>query len=158
MIRKIASKDKSNFISYCQKIDEYKDFYYIKNDIRLFLNDTKNAGICFNDALKKGNKIFISEQNNEIDGVILIIGYSNKSEQKHLKILANSNKIVKNLLRYLFWNVDIDLYISLKENNSLKRILEKSYFEKLNTINGEDLYLHKKFIQRIKKYGYSNNK
>lgn len=158
MIRQIKAKDKQKFIYYCQKKDEYNDFYIIKNNNRLLLDNLKYAKICVNEALKKGNKIFIAEENNEIIGVMLVVGYTDKAPNKYIHILSDSNKITKNLLKFLFWTLDIDVYIKVKENNPLKYILQKNYFEKVITTENEDLYIHKKFLKRIKKDGYRSYK
>lgn len=153
MIRQIKAKDKKKFIYYCQKQDKYNDFYITKNNNRLFLNDSKHATLCVNQALKKGNKIFIAEENNEIIGVMLILGYADKMPRKYLQILSDNDKVTKNLLKYLFWTIDLDVYIKIKSNNPLKRILEKNYFEKIVTRDNEVLYIHKRFLKRIKKDG-----
>jgi len=158
MIRPIKSKDKLKFLHYCQKKDEYDDFYIIKDNVRFLLNNFKNAKLCFNEAVKRGNKIFISEENNEIIGVILVFNYKDTFSKQYLHILSDNDKITKNLLKYLFWNLDLDLYIKVKSNNPLTKILNRNYFEKISNENNEELYLHKKFIKRVQKYGYSNNK
>lgn len=153
MIRQIKTKDKQKFIYYCQKKDNYNDFYITKNNNRLFLDKPNHANICINEALKKGNKIFIAEENNEIIGVLLILGYTDKMPKKYIHFLTDNDKVTKNLLKFLFWTLDIDVYIKVKIDNPLKYILQKNYFEKVTTTENEDLYIHKKFLKRIKKDG-----
>ena len=96
--------------------DNYSDFYLTKNNLRLMILD--NLDVLF-EGLKKGDKIVW-----DTCGVAIIVGYSDKSPRKYLKILTKDLKDVESLLKVLFWNSrEKEIYIKLKNNNPLKELL-----------------------------------
>ena len=125
MIRLLNNKDYSNFLEFCLNQGSKPDFFVTKNNQRFLLNHTDIASKVFNDCTKHGDKCFISEENGIINGVILITGYSDKTDRKYLKVCANSFKIIKGLFKFLTWNHTSKLYIKAKRNNSLIKFLER---------------------------------
>lgn len=96
--------------------DTYGDFYITRNNLRLFIIDNFDLLV---DCLKKGDKIAFDNT-----GVIIVVGYSDKSPRKYLKILTKELKDVEPLLKILFWNLrEKEVYIKLKNNNPLKELL-----------------------------------
>lgn len=118
MLRQINSKDKSNFIYFCQYRDPYSDFFITKDNKRLYLTNNKNATIAFNDCIKHGNKCFIKEENNEIKAVLLVVGFMDKFERKHIKVLAKSKHDVQDLFAFLKWQDLKDLFMEVKATNT----------------------------------------
>jgi hypothetical protein len=96
--------------------DIYNDCYITRNNLRLFVAD--NFDILL-EGLKKGDKIAW-----DTTGIAIIVGYSDKSPRKYLKILTKEIKDVEPLLKILFWNSkEKEIYIKLKNNNPLKDLL-----------------------------------
>lgn len=118
-------------------IDIYSDFYLTKENLRLYIKE--NIHLLF-DCLKQGDKIVYNEE----DGIIIVTGYSDKAPRKYLKILAKNDKSAERLLTVMLWNVEENLYIKLKRNNPLIKVLQSL-----------DDYKENKFKFRIK--GYRGN-
>lgn len=115
--------------------DKYKDFYITKNNKRIFLTDGTNHKKLFS-CLKQGDKIIFNE-----NGLLLIIGYSDKSPRKYIKVLAKNNKTIRNLLRVLFWeNIKTDLYVKLKKDNNAIKVFEKHGWKFFGS-RGEEILL-----------------
>lgn len=129
MIRSLKHKDLINFVSFCSQRDKFSDFYVTKNDKRLFLNNQKIAEKVFNDCLKNGDKSFIYEENNEIKGVLLIVGYSDKSDRKYIKILANDEKVMDSLFKMLMWTINTDLYLKIRKDNPILKFLQNGIYK-----------------------------
>ena len=102
-------------------IDVYSDFYITSDNLRYSLRE--NTHLLF-EALKKGDLIAFSEQ----DGVACIFGWSDKNDRKYLRILARNDKAVYNLIKVLDWHIDCPLYIKIKKNNPIRKILETNNF------------------------------
>ena len=117
MIRSLKSKDLKNFIYFCNYRDPYSDFYITKNNKRLFLNNAKVATQVFYDCLKCGEKCFIKEDNNEITGIMLILGYADHFERKYVKMLTKKQDDCRDLFRCLQWQKLNNLFIKSRKNN-----------------------------------------
>lgn len=117
MLRPLKSKDLKNFIYFCSQRDIYSDFYITEKNKRLFLNNYKIAKKVFNDCLKGREKCFIKEENDIIEGILLIVGYKDKSPRKYLKILSNSEKTTRHLFSYLDWKQLKNVFIKAHNKN-----------------------------------------
>jgi len=102
-------------------IDEFRDFYMTKQNLRLFIKDNKH--LLF-EALKKGDKVAFSEE----DGLVFATGWSDKANRKYLKILAKDSESANRLLKVLLWNIKTNLYIKIKKNNPILQVLQKNNF------------------------------
>ena len=102
-------------------IDEFRDFYITKQNLRLFIKD--NSHLLF-EALKGGDKLVFSAE----EGIAFVTGWSDKMERKYLKILAKDLDSTNKLLKVLLWNIKTDLYIKIKKNNPIITILQKNNF------------------------------
>ncbi len=134
MIRQLKAKDYKNFIYYCQKRDNFSDFYITRNNKRIFLNNPNTARSVFNDCIKHSDKCYIKEEDNEIKAVLLIIGYKDNDERKYLKVLSSNKKDVKDLFSYLIWqNLASNIFVKIHKNN----INFGTYDERNNRFNLE---------------------
>ncbi len=129
MIRNIKMKDKVRFIEFCK---DYKDYFY-DNYITLererkFLTEVKISKMIFNNIMKRGDKAIIYEENETIKGVLIIVGFSDHFPRKYVKCLAN-DQIANKLFRFLNLNMDIQLFMKLKQNNPLCEIIKIHKFE-----------------------------
>lgn len=127
MIRRLKTKDKTNFLHFCSKKDSYEDFYITKDNKRLFLTDSKIALKVFKNCLKHGDICYVSEENNIIKGLLIITGYSDKSVRKYVKILANNTDILKELLKYFNWTYNKEVYFKLNTKHPVVELLRHPY-------------------------------
>ena len=121
--------------------DLYGDFYITKDNLRLFIKE--NIHLLY-ECLKKGDKITFSEE----EGIIFITGWSDKAPRKYLKILAKNEHCADRLLKATLWRIDEDLFIKLKKNNPLIRVLENNNFRFLGNRGKEILFCRKKWVAR----------
>lgn len=124
----------------CDLVDTWGDFYITRNNLRLFIIDNFDLLV---DSLKKGDKIAFDEH-----GVAVIIGYSDNSPRKYLKILTKDLKNIDALLKIVFWNTKEDLYCKVKNTNPLKDVLLKGGFQFAGGRGKESLLVHKAIEQR----------
>jgi len=125
-----------NILNECN--DPYGDSYVTKNNLRLFLRE--NSNLLF-EGLSKGDKLVYEEN----EGFIFIDGYSDKVPRKYLKILTKDEKITNKLLKSLQWYIQDDLYVKVKKNNPVKRILERNGFRFAGD-RGKEILLSRKYI------------
>jgi len=117
----VSNKEKKEIISIlAENVDLFSDFYITKNNLRLSIKE--NLPVLF-DCLKKGDKIAFDE-----NGVGIIVGYSDNAPRKYLKILAKKDKDVEALVKIISWNIKEDLWVKIKKNNPMRKILEKNNF------------------------------
>ncbi len=131
MIRPLKQKDLLNFVLFCSQRDSFSDFYITKDNKRLFLNNQKIAEKVFNDCLKHGDKSFIFEEDSEIKGILLIVGYADKFDRKYIKVFAHEERIISALFKMLAWTIDSDLYLKIRKDNPILKFLEKPTNEKM---------------------------
>jgi hypothetical protein len=158
MIRSLQRTDLQNFIYFCQKRDP--DFYITQNNKRLFLSDIEVAKKVFNNCLKYSDKCFIKESNNEINAILLIIGYKEKFERKYIKLLISSKDDCRDLFQYLQWQNLKNLFIKSRKNNvnfvkydEKLRIYKPSYFArktgfKIIAVREKEILLKKEEYKR----------
>jgi len=104
--------------------DKYNDFYITVENKRIFLKEKQNYKKLFN-CLRKGDTVIFNEK-----GIILVIGYSDKSFRKYVKILAEDKDTINNLVKVLLWeNIKIDLYAKLKRDNIAINVLKNNGWE-----------------------------
>jgi len=135
----LSKKDKSKVSMVIDELPVCDDFYITKNNLRLYIKENKEK--LFK-SLKQGNKIAFSRE-----GVAIITGYADKMNRKYLKISAKNLKVAGQLIKFLSWNTQCDLYCKIKKNNPLKDVLLHSGFSFLGGRGKEILYV--KNIRRI---------
>lgn len=118
---KLTESEKVELKAIIEKLDDlYADFYITKNNLRLFIKE--NLTVLF-EELDKGDKIVYNDK-----GVIVINGFSDSHPRKYIKILSGDLKITNELLKVLFWNIKMDLFIKIKKNNPIREVLEVNGF------------------------------
>lgn len=132
----VSNKDKKEITSILSELtDAFSDFYLTKKNLRLSIKE--NLLTLF-DGLKKGDKIAFDK-----NAIGVVVGYSDNAPRKYLKILAKDNKGVEGLIKIISWNIKDDLWIKIKKNNPMLKILEKNYF-KFHGSRGRELLLVKR--------------
>lgn len=129
-------------------VDYYGDFYLTSNRIRLSI--IENISVLFA-CLKKGDKILFDDE-----GVALVLGYSDQSPRKYVKILAQDETFADKLIKNLNWAIPDELFVKIKENNPLKKILLKNRFRYFGS-RGKECLLKREAIELPKKLGEKLN-
>jgi len=118
---KLSKKEELEVKMLLQKfLDKYGDFYITKNNLRLFIQD--NLHLLFK-GLSKGDYIAFNE-----NGIGLVIGFSDNSPRKYLKILTDDMNVANNIIKAFIMNLNCDLYSKIKRNNPIKDVLLKNGF------------------------------
>ena len=130
-------------------VDYHGDFYITRNNLRLFIRE--NPHVLFK-CLSAGDKIAFDE-----NGWALIIGFSDKSPRKYVKVLAKDAKSASDLLRVLLdWNYyHMELFAKVKRRNPLSKVLKNKGFRFIAG-RGKEVLLKKS--KREEKNGRQNNK
>ena len=146
MIRKINYKNSIDVFEFINRVpDKYQDMYITKNKERIFLKDLK-----FIEKILNTQEVYISEDK-EINGLLLI--YREKGFRPYVKILADNKETERNLIKYLIWNYsDKDLFIKLKKENSIIKIIQRYGFV-FSGDRGQEMLLFRKGEPRPTKSG-----
>jgi hypothetical protein len=146
MILRLSEKDFLDVLLFSQAgYDRYKDFYITSERERNFLQDEKSV----RSLLKKQACYGITEK--DLKGMLII--YKEKGFRPYIKILAQNIKIENDLLKFLFWNYGHeDLYMKIKKENSLCRILPKRGFV-FQVNRGQEILFFRKGVPKSKKDG-----
>lgn len=115
--------------------DSYRDFYITRNNLRLFIRE--NTDLLYN-ILKQGDKIAYGNE-----GVALVTGFSDNSSRKYVKILSKDEESANRLLKILLSHIKCDLWIKVKKDNPLKKVLENNNFKYFGN-RGREVLLYRK--------------
>jgi len=151
----ISNKDKIEILETLSKLsDPYGDFYLTKNSLRLYIKENPNLLFSY---LKKGDKIVFSTE-----GIAIITGYADKTitiydrdtglsktadSRKYVKILAENEKVAGDLIKFINWNINEELFTKIKINNPFKSAFLKNEFIFMAGRGKETL------LRRLKKQG-----
>lgn len=155
MIRSLNKKDLTNFLSFCSQKDRYSDCYITRNNKRLFLNDQKVCSKVFSNCLKHGDKCLIKEDQEEIKGILLVTGYADQYPRKFIKILAQDNQTIDDLLKSLTWTHNTDLYIKIKRDNPIQQIATgnkkdfRGFGFRFQGSRGKEILLYRKYNEKF---------
>lgn len=106
MLRKLKSKDKLNF-----------EYFLTTNNLSIYL---------FSDFIKNKKLAFVSDEKNEINGLIFV----NKQDNDfYLNIITESNKVANNLLKIFFWNWKKSIFAQINVKNKIGFILKSNGFK-----------------------------
>ena len=140
---RITKLEKTNITEMVKTIPDYfGEFFVTKDNLRLFLKE--NISLLF-EGLKKGDKIIYND-----NSIVLVVGFSDKSRRKYIKILTKSTANIDTLLKTINWDISCDLFAKIKKNNPLIEILKKYDFEYFKD-RGKEILLCRKYIKKIKK-------
>jgi len=130
MIRRISTKDKSNFYDYIQK-----------NGISLFSDCSfKNLEREFNLITKHNKYAIVDEENDRIRGILFI------ENKNYIKTVYNNPKILDRLLNILIWDVKKDLILKINDYKIVSTI-KKYYFRFNGKENDNFVYIRKYFTR-----------
>jgi hypothetical protein len=116
---------------FSEVFDPYCDFYLTKNNIRLFIRD--NPEIFF-EGLNRGDYIAYNE-----NGIVSLIGFSDKAARKYLKFLTVKPGDVVELLVALSFKYSGEIYCKIKKNNPAMKTLLGMGFQIIGNRGQEEL-------------------
>ena len=129
--------------------DSYEDFYITTNKARVFLKNIKLI-----EKILKYQDVVAIEESGEIKALLLI--YKEKGFRPYVKILAENNNYVYDLMKWLNWNYNCELFIKCKKVNSLSKTAQKFFFNFIGDRGSEILLVkHKREVKPIQ---YKNEK
>lgn len=106
MLRKLSSKDYSNFR------------YFLQDQGYAYSESKKIFNLC----LKHNQTAYVCEERDGIYGVVVV------DKEKTITILAYTKGVVKDLLRYFLWHMPSQATITLKKKSYLVNILNNRSF------------------------------
>ncbi len=140
---KLSQKDKNMIVGVLTDCtDTYGDAYITQNNLRLFIKE--NPNLLF-DCVKRGDKLAFSEK-----GIGIVLGYSDNSSRKYLKLLATEEKEIPALIKRVSWDVNDSIYMKIKKNNPIRKIIEKHGFRFAGN-RGKEILLVKNKLTKFKK-------
>lgn len=147
---KLSKKDEKIVNSILGDIyDVYGDFYITKSNTRIYLKE--NIEILYK-CLDKGDKIIFDDE-----GIAIVVGWSDKSPRKYLKLLSKNDQTTDKLIKNINWNISEELFCKIKKTNPLKNILLRNNW-KFFADRGKEILLKRETIKLVKKennYGHA---
>jgi hypothetical protein len=122
MIRKLNWKDTINVYDFIVNTkDKYEDFYITIDKNRVYLKDQKLIKKILN-----RQEVFGIEEKGDIIALLLI--YREKSFRSYVRILSSKNSYIYDLLKFLNWNFNNELFIKAKKYNPIINIAQGFFF------------------------------
>jgi len=151
MIRRLNHKDVLNLLHFVNTVDDtYQDFYVTIDRQRKFF---KNDLVLIKKILETQKCYGWFDM--EMKGCIIIL--REKGFRPYLKILASQRQIAIDLIKYLNWNCNLELFSKLKNSNPLVIELKKNRFF-IEGLRGKEILLKKmKEVREIKNVNNTNN-
>ena len=152
MIHRLKLKDAISFYEFILRCkDVYEDFYVTSNKERKFFTDLKLIK-----KILKYQEVYAVEEK-EIKALLLI--YREKNYRPYVKILAEKIDCVYDLLKYVEWNINKEIFIKIKKINPIAKILQrKRNWQFVGDRGQEVLYVKKVRLEQEKKDDYNNRK
>jgi hypothetical protein len=136
MIKNLNYKDKISVYEFILRTkDNFEDFYITTNKSRVFLKDLKLV-----EKLLKYQTLVALEESGEIKALLLI--YKEKGFRPYIKILSEKNDYVYDLMKWLNWNYNCELFIKCKKLNPISKISQKFFFNFIGD-RGNEILLSK---------------
>lgn len=118
--------------------DYFNDFYYTKENLRLFIKD--NCDIVIKNIEKGDYLIYDTEEK----GLAFVLGFSDSYERKYIKLIGTDSSIISQLLATAILHIREDLYIKINNNNPIINNLLSLGFEFFHGRGRESLYIRRK--------------
>ncbi len=136
MIRPLTLKDKISVYEFVIRTkDTWQDFYITSNKQRTFLTDLKLI-----EKLLKYQILVALEESGEIKALLMIL--KEKGFRTYIKVLAEKNDQIYDLMKWLNWNYNCELFIKTKKINPLSKIAQKFFFNFIGD-RGQEILLVK---------------
>jgi len=141
MIKRLNHKNATDMYEFCLRCpDKYEDWYITKNKTRLMIKDLKLIK-----NILKTQEVYALEDK-EIKALLLIL--REKGFRSYIKILAEKTDYVYDLMKYVNWNYNCELFIKAKKVNPISKIAQKFFFNFIGDRGSEILLAkHKREIK-----------
>ena len=137
MIKRLTHINAIDMYEFCLRCqDKYEDWYITKNKTRLMIKDLKLI-----ENLLKTQEVYAIEEK-EIKALLLIL--KEKNFRTYIKILSEKSDYVYDLMKYLNWNYNCELFIKCKKTNPLSKISQKFFFNFIGDRGSEILLIKNK--------------
>jgi hypothetical protein len=147
----LSKKEEAQIYSLLTEVsDVYGDAYITRQNLRLYIRENFDL---LKTCLKQGDKIAMDEKS-----IAVVIGFSDKSPRKYLKILVQDLEDVPALVKTIYWHIKEDLFCKLKNNNPLKDKLLKCGFNFIGGRGKEVLLVHKYIARPTPQYTFSKDR
>ena len=116
------------------------DFYYTKNNTRIYITDTKTLQYL----IKCSSTVYMKKEHGDYIGCILV--WKSKGgglTRNYVKIASKDAKVAKELLTVLLWNYSKELYIKIRKDSKFLRVFKEKGF-KFAGARGVQILLHRK--------------
>lgn len=121
MIERLSTNKKLEVFEFIKNTpDKFNDFYITINKNRILLNNLN----LLNKILKK--QICYGLYNPSLKAMAII--YKEKGYRAYLKLLASDLTSIIDLLIFIGWNHNDELYVKIKRFNPIKEILQEKGF------------------------------
>ena len=138
MIKKLNYKSTLDVYEFILRVKDFnEDFYLTQNKSRIFLNN-----LSLIEKTLKYQTIIALEESGEIKALLMII--KEKGFRTYVKILAEKNDHFYDLMKWLNWNVNQELFIKCKKANPLFKISQKFFFNFIGDRGSEILLVKNK--------------
>lgn len=141
MIRKLNHNDKISTYEFILRVkDIYEDFYFTQNKQRVFLRTLPQI-----EKLLNHQEVYAMDDG-EFHALLVIL--KEKGFRTYVKILAEKSDYVYDLMKFLNWNYNTELFIKAKKLNPIIKISQKFFFNFIGDRGSEILLVkHKREIK-----------
>lgn len=149
MIKRINIRDKNKYYQITDYLSSHfnYDFFYIKDNSKIYPNDIDSIGKLF-----KETKIAYYSDGLDCDGIILVWQYCvNDKKRFYVKVNAKNSKIAKDLLTVLIWNFNEDMFVKLRKDSKLINTFKSKGFKFYNNIGYQIILRRKKQVEKPEK-------
>lgn len=103
----------------------HPDFYITENNRRIYITSFDT----FKRLLKQSHTVIISEDNNSVDGIIMIWkGIEKQIKRNYVKFSAKNISILDKLIVFLCWSFSKDIHIKIKKfSSSYQKFQDKGF-------------------------------
>jgi hypothetical protein len=137
MIKRLNQHNLTDVCEFVSRVkDTYEDFYVTTNKQRVFLKDLKLIKKILNNQ-----EVIGLENSGELKAILII--YREKTFRPYVRVLAEKNDYIYDLMKYLNWNYNCELFIKFKKTNPLSKIAQKFFFNFIGD-RGTEILLAKK--------------
>ena len=142
MIRKLTRKDNLSIYEFVSRVSNtYQDFYITKDKQRVFLTDRKLI-----DKILRYQDVYAVDDAGTFRAILLV--YREKGFRPYIRILAEKNNYIYDLLKFLNWQYNCEFFIKVKKTNPIAKICQRFFWEFCGNRGEEILFVHKRWEKK----------
>ena len=150
MLERLKLRNKNDYNELLEFIDNQRnpDFYFLQDNARYYITDIGSLKTF----IKSCSCAFVSKYKEDYKGLIFVCKSKvNEQTQYEVKIVANSNRIAKDLITILLWNFNRDLIVWFRNNNKLLYAFKEKGFRFVRE-QGVQILLNRKAVPYEQKF------